>query len=156
VVVLLIVAAAAPASAARAVEPAGPWATVNLCDTADHPDTVGVRGSMPGSRASERLFMRFRVQYLDGADNRWRDVGKKADSGFVGVGSGKAVRRQGGRDFTIRPPERGGYVLRGIVDFQWRQGARVVKRAQRQTRRGHPGTPGADPAGFSAATCNVS
>jgi len=111
---------------------------------------------MPGSRASERLFMRLRVQYLDAATNRWRYVGAKADSGFIGVGSGKARRRQGGRNFTVRPPERGDYTLRGIVDFQWRRGTRVVKRAQRQTRRGHPGTPGADPARFSAETCRVS
>ena len=147
--------ATAPVATAAAA-PTGPWATVNVCDTGDNPDTIGVRGSMPGSRASERLFMRLRVQYLDAATNRWRYVGAKADSGFIGVGSGKARRRQGGRNFTVRPPERGDYTLRGIVDFQWRRGTRVVKRAQRQTRRGHPGTPGADPARFSAETCRVS
>jgi hypothetical protein len=34
-----------PAAAAR---DAGPWATVNVCDTTGHPDGIGIRGSMPG------------------------------------------------------------------------------------------------------------
>src|SRR5262245_47393421 len=25
------------------------WATVNVCDTVGHPDSLGIRGSMPGS-----------------------------------------------------------------------------------------------------------
>ncbi len=152
----LIFAAGAPGATAEGA-PAHLWATVNVCDTSAHPDAIGVRGSMPGSRASERLFMRLRVQYLDAATNRWRYVGARADSGFVTVGSGRAKRRQGGRTFTVRPSASGsGYVLRGIVDFQWRKGAKVLRRAQRRTRAGHPGTPGADPSSFSAETCRVS
>jgi hypothetical protein len=153
-VAAVILAAGAVSTSAAA--PAAPWATVNVCDTARHPDTVGMRGSMPGSRASEGLFVRLRVQYLDTASNRWRYVGARADSGYISVGNGKATRRQGGRNFTLRPPASGGYVLRGIVDFQWRRGSAVVRRAQRQTRRGHPGTPGADPSSYSAETCKVS
>ena len=146
--------------AVTAAAPEGPWATVNVCDTDDHPDTIGVRGSMPGSASNERLYMRARVQYLDKATNSWRYV-DKADSGYFSVGTGKARRRQGGRDFKVRPPARGKYVLRGIVDFEWREASkgkklRVVRRAQRQTRRGHPGTAGADPARFSAGTCDLS
>src|SRR5689334_5834249 len=40
------------------------WATINICDTAKHPDTIGIRASMPGSgKAKERMYMRFQVQY---------------------------------------------------------------------------------------------
>ena len=37
------------AAEARKAEP--PWATVNVCDTMDHPNEVGIRGSMPGREA---------------------------------------------------------------------------------------------------------
>lgn len=147
--------AAAPAGA-EAGKPRGPWATVNVCDTPANPDTIGIRGSMPGTGAAgDSLFMRFQVQYLDPVKVRWRYVGAAADSGFVSVGTGKARRRQGGRDFTIRPGTVG-YVLRGIVTFEWRRGPTVTHSARRFTTAGHPGTPGADPAGFTAATCAVS
>ncbi len=133
-----------------------PWATVNVCDTADHPDTIGVRGSMPGYGKDEQLYIRLRVQYLDESANEWRYVAKNADSGFFGIGNGKADRRQGGRNFTVGPPSKGSYILRGIVDFEWRKGSRVVRKAQRRTRKGHPDTPGADPASYTAETCKVS
>jgi hypothetical protein len=61
-----------------------------------------------------------------------------------------------GRTFTIRPPAGGGvFVLRGVAIFEWRRGDSVVRRARRLTRGGHPGTAGADPAGYSAATCTI-
>ena len=146
-----ILALAAPAAAA----PGGPWATVNVCDTSEHPDTIGIRGSMPGSGSGkDDLFMRIQVQYFDPVIVGWRFVGASADSGFVDLGSGKAKRREGGQNFTIRPRKLA-YVLRGFVTFEWRRGGDVVKRQRRLTRPGHPATPGADPAAFSAATCTV-
>ena len=39
----MLLAGASPASATRHL-----WATVNVCDTAAHPDMMGVRGRMPG------------------------------------------------------------------------------------------------------------
>ena len=42
------------------------WATVNVCDTVGHPDSIGIRGSMPGSGdKAELMFMRFQVQVFD-------------------------------------------------------------------------------------------
>ena len=144
-------ALAAPAAAA----PGGPWATVNVCDTAEHPDTVGIRGSMPGSGSGkDDLFMRIQVQYFDPAIVGWRFVGASADSGFIELGSGKAKRREGGQNFTIKPRKLA-YVLRGFVTFEWRRNGNAVKRQRRLTRPGHPATPGADPAAFSAATCTI-
>src|SRR4051794_41784270 len=57
--ILLALAVPAPAAAART-----PWATVNVCDTASNPDTIGIRGSMRGAvAAAPGLFMRFQGQY---------------------------------------------------------------------------------------------
>ena len=144
-------ALAAPAAAA----PGDPWATVNVCDTAQYPDTIGIRGSMPGTgSAKDALFMRIQVQYFDVAPVGWRFVGATADSGFIALGSGKAKRREGGQNFTINPHKLA-YVLRGHVTFEWRRDGEVVRRQRRITRAGHPATPGADPAAFSAPTCTI-
>jgi hypothetical protein len=45
---------------------AGPWATVNVCDTAGHPDGIGIRAAMPGNGAAgDRMLVRLRVQFRD-------------------------------------------------------------------------------------------
>lgn len=132
------------------------WATVNICDTSGHPNTVGVRGSMPGSGVKdERMFMRFQLQYFRASDKRWHNIGVGGDSGFMPVGSARYMVREAGRNFTVRPPRTGSFILRGAVTFEWRQDGEVVRRARKRTRSGHPGTKGADPAAYSAATCEV-
>ncbi len=132
------------------------WATVNVCDTTDHPDTVGIRASMPGSGvAKERMFIRFQLQYLRTSDNTWHNIGSGGDSGFIMVGSGRFKARQTGRNFTVQPPATGVFTLRGAVTYEWRKDGEVVRRARKRTKGGHPRTTGADPATFSAATCDV-
>jgi hypothetical protein len=149
---LATAAAVVPGSASAAAEP---WATVNVCDTEGHPDGLGIRVSMPGSGdAGERMFVRLRVQYR-GRSGNWRAAGPQADSGWLDLGSGRARAREAGRTFTIRAPAAGAFVLRGVAVFQWRRGDAVVRRERKLTRAGHPGTAGADPAGYSAATCTI-
>jgi hypothetical protein len=148
----LLLASVPPAGAAAR----GPWATVNVCDTAGHPDGIGIRGSMPGGGPGVRLRMRFVVQFR-GAGGHWRRVGAGGDSGWIDAGSaGVRGTRQVGRTFTVTPPASGGaYLLRGVVRFQWHHGKTIVRRARALTRGGHPGSAGADPPGYSAATCVV-
>lgn len=145
----------ASANAKRATLKNDLWATVNICDTKDHPDTIGIRGSMPGSgRAKERMYMRFQLQYFDQQGKTWKNNGDSGDSGFVAVGSAAQRRaRESGRNFTVRPPRTGAFYLRGSVTFEWRRGAKVTRRERKSTGSGHPGTRGADPKGFSAAKC---
>lgn len=132
------------------------WATVNVCDTAAHPDGVGIRGSMPGSGvAAEEMFMRFQLQYRAPQDDKWHNIDASGDSGFVDVGSAKYRQRQAGRTFTVRPPKTGGFRLRGTVTFEWRKDGVVVRHARRATTSGHGDTPGADPGGTSTASCLV-
>jgi hypothetical protein len=154
-IVLVLLAGLLPAIAPAQAADRGPWATVNVCDTAGHPDGVGIRGSMPGAGPGVRLLMRFGVQYRAG--RRWRAVGPTGDSGWVDAGvAGPRAARQAGRTFTVVPPASGGaYVLRGVVRFQWRRGKAVIRQARAFTRGGHAGTGGADPPSYSAATCVV-
>ena len=153
---------AAPATSAHAARgatrDATPWATVNVCDTAGYPDGIGIRGSMPGTGdRDDELFLRVQVQYLRRADNSWRALGRGADSGFVDLGHGGAKVRQAGRTFTLSPPGAGrpAFVLRGLVTFEWRRDGEVTRRVRKLTAGGHPDAVGADPEGFSAATCSI-
>jgi len=152
--VLLAAVAAAVPGQAQARQATGPWATVNLCDTAGHPNQIGIRGSMPGLKRKSRMTMRFRVQYLD--DGRWRFITRNADSGQQFVATGKGREHDSGWSFEFVPPKSGGaYQLRGVVNFTWKRKGSVVKRERRVTTAGHPGTAGADPVDFSAATCAI-
>jgi hypothetical protein len=151
--VALLCAAPAAAAAARA-----PWATVNVCDTATNPDTIGIRGSMPAtSTGASELFMRFQVQY-ERSDGTWRFLNAGGDSGFIDAGKARGrSARQAGHSFTVSPPKAGNvYTLRGLVTFEWRaKDGTVVRRARKRTTAAHRSTAGADPAGFSAAECTV-
>ncbi|MCW3070051.1 MAG: hypothetical protein JWL67_2676 [Solirubrobacterales bacterium] len=129
------------------------WATVDVCSPTDQPNTIGIRGSMPGDgRARDKMYMSFRLQYLDAPTNRWTDL-SSASSSYVAVGTG-ASPRQGGRSFQLVPGKTA-YTMRGVVDFQWRRGKKVLESAARPTTAGHRSLAGADPAGFSVATCAI-
>jgi hypothetical protein len=133
------------------------WATVNVCDTTADPDTIGVRGSMPGSgRSGEQMYLRFRVQYFSRSEGRWHNITRGADSDWIAVGSARFKVRQAGWSFRFVPPAGGtSSLLRGVVAFEWRRGAKVVNHAQKRTTASHRSATGADPPGFSASNCEI-
>jgi hypothetical protein len=136
-------------SVAAAREPAL-WATVNVCDTAKQPDSIGIRASMPGAPKGARLTMRFRVQYR--TDNgEWEDV-EDADSGWRNVGLAKGAPVESGWSFTFAHPSKP-VTLRGVVRFRWRRGDSLPRQSEVATEAGHRSSAGADPSGYSAATC---
>ena len=158
---LALAAVAVFAAVARAlpgdvvtVRSADLWATVNVCDTADSPDTIGIRASMPGSPdGSERMYMRFQVQYYSAAEDRWLRVADQGDR-FTYLGRGRKPR-QAGRSLRITSDDDAPLTLRGKVFFEWRSGGKVVRKARAYTTKGHRSTAGADPAGYTAATCVI-
>jgi len=153
---IALVVAVAPAVGHPLTHSRELWATVNVCSPKDQPNTIGIRGSMPGnSHATDAMYMRFRVQYLDTTTNKWIDLSQGADSGFLKVGSA-ALTRQSGRSFQFAPAAgKPAFTLRGYVIFQWRKGATVLETITRPTTAGHTSLAGADPHGFSAATCTL-
>jgi hypothetical protein len=132
------------------------WATIDVCNPANQPDTVGIRGSMPGDgHPHDRMYMSFRLEYLS-ASKQWLNLAGGASSGFVAVGSG-ASARQGGTSFELKPVTgRPAVTLRGVVDFEWRHGKTVVVSGVQATTAGHRSLAGADPADYSAAMCAIS
>ena len=161
---LLAAASAVPASSSSApvrARAAGSvlrsrqlWATINVCNPTDQPDYIGIRGSMPGDgRPHDSMYMSFRLQYMNSSTKHWADLSGTTPS-FASVGSGPA--RQGGQSFQLMPVAgRPAIVLRGLVEFQWRRGKRVLMSAKRPTTPGHVSVAGSDPLGFSAATCQI-
>jgi hypothetical protein len=149
-----VVSAARPATASAGIARA--WATVNVCDTDERPDTIGIRGWMPGLRRKSTMLMRFRVQYRDRM-GRWRTMrGARADSGWVRLGSKAGGEMDAGWSFRIEPPSRGAsFELRGKVIFWWRRGGETLRRRRAITEAGHAGTQGSDPPGYSAASCTI-
>jgi hypothetical protein len=159
VVVLVVAVGATSVAVAPALgrddETLDVWATVNVCDTKAAPDTIGIRASMPGSKdGREGMFMRFQVQYYSESDDRWRRVSDAADARFMSLGKGRKAR-QAGRSLRINPKSSDELTLRGRVFFEWRLDGDVVRKAQATTTKGHRSTAGADPEGYTAATCTI-
>jgi hypothetical protein len=147
---------AKPADGARALLRSPElWATIDVCNTAKQPDTVGVRGSMPGDgHAHDQMLMSFHLQYLN-AVNQWVELEGAASSAFIVVGDGAATR-QGGTSFTLKPHAgKSTFKLRGIVMFKWMHANTIVETARKPTTALHEATEGAEPKGFSAAACSV-
>jgi hypothetical protein len=132
------------------------WATIDVCSPADQPNTIGVRGSMPGdANARDRMYMSFRVQFQETSTKRWVNLASDAHAPWVAVGSGSASR-QDGSSFQITPVAgKPAFLLRGVVAFQWRRGHTVLLAVSRASTAGHRSLAGADPANFSAASCSI-
>jgi hypothetical protein len=151
------IALALPATAAARPAPADPavlWATVNVCDTELYSDTIGIRGSMPGSgRKGETMWMRFRVQLRSPDGAGWHALADGGDSGWRKLGPATVPALESGYSFSFAPPAGEPATLRGVVSTEWRRGSRVMAKARRVTEAGHRSGAGADPAGASAGFC---
>ena len=139
------------------------WATVNICDSPSYPNMVGLRASMPGNGRRQFMFMRFSAFWYRIAERDWQPL-PGGRSGWIHVGSARFRARQAGYSFRVsQPPAGKSFVVRGVVEFQWRVIRRrgddsrwVVKRRLRATTRaGAPGVQESDPPGLSLGACEV-
>jgi hypothetical protein len=161
------------------------WATVNICDTQESPNALGIRLSVPGNGSNERIFARYTAQWWSGAQQEWLTVDGSGKTRWVPVGSADMSSRQAGWTFRfVQPPTGTTYVMRGAVELQWRDRVqktrkahrghaarrpgtlrkkhRKARRAQRVvrertllTKTGMKGVQGGDPAGLSKAMCLI-
>ncbi|HMJ94899.1 MAG TPA: hypothetical protein VK486_03555 [Thermoleophilaceae bacterium] len=147
------------------------WATVNICDTTASPNALGVRTSVPGNGSDERIWARYTAQWWSGAAQEWKTVGGTGVTDWIHIGSADMSARQAGWTFRfVQPPSGTTYVMRGVVEFEWRdevgsaRRARKAHRAQRVavvrqrtllTETGMQGVQGGDPAGTSKAMCLI-
>jgi len=109
------------------------WATVNICDTKNSPNALGIRTSVPGNGSQQHIFSRYTAQWWSEADQKWLTVEGSGVTPWVLVGSADMASRQAGWTFSfVQPPEGTTYVMRGVVELEWRATAAAAKRA-----RGH-------------------
>jgi hypothetical protein len=147
------VALAKPTPVPKATSPLL-WATIDVCDTATHPNTIGIRGSMPGTGdRHEQMYMQFVVEYRS-PTGHWHYL-KDGESALAPVGNGSSKARQAGQDFQVARSSTQTYTLRGVVVFEWRANGRTIAQAVRATHAGHTAGAGADPPDYSAATCTI-
>ena len=106
---------------------------------------------MPGVPRGAARRMRFRVQWKDG-DRRLLVNG--ADTGFRALNRSHGRAIESGWSFEFEPPAKP-ITFRGVVRFKWLRDGRVIARAMEITEIGHRSTAGADPEGYSAATCSI-
>jgi hypothetical protein len=147
------------------------WATVNICDTSGSPNALGIRTSVPGNGSGERIWARYTAQWWSGAAQEWKTVGGSGLTDWVYVGQADMSARQAGWTFRfVQPPTGATYVMRGVVEFQWRDEVEAARRARRTrkaqraavvrertllTETGMKGVQGGDPAGTSKAMCLI-
>ncbi len=131
------------------------WATVDVCNTAAHPDTIGVRGSMPGTGDKhETMYMRFLIEYQS-SSGRWHYFDAGGISGYIPLGDAAAASRQAGQNFRLASNRSATYLLRGVIEFDWRLNGRSIAATVRSTSGGHQVAAGGEPPGFSAASCTI-
>ena len=158
----LITVALAVLPAGTAAQPRDLWTTVNVCNTPSQANKMGVRGHMPGDGTRGKMYMRFTAQFRD-TDGTWKNVGGNGRSSWIYAGSSLFTHQEAGFTFSFDPPQAGDrFVFRGVTDFEWKARRHrhgkvrmvVVEHERLVTVAGHPSS-ASDPAGFSAATCEI-
>jgi hypothetical protein len=162
----LVAAVPAPAALARDAHGRGPsakairaairsaesskllWATVNICDTKGHPDTIGIRGQAPSLPFATTISMKIRVDYWNGS----RFVPDPHATKQVALGDPVDEIVQNGANFRFNPP----VILSGTIQFEWKLAGKVIGRATRFTGHGYKRVADGDPPGYSTATCRMS
>jgi hypothetical protein len=115
------------------------WATVNICDTAKSPNALGVRTSVPGNGTHQRIFARYTAQWWSGEEQKWLTVAGSGVTDWAPLGTADMMSRQAGWTFRfVQPPEGTTYVMRGIVELQWR--GRSSRKGRRFDMARRPGT----------------
>lgn len=125
---LAFMAMAAPAGAATSSSwselGAPKWAAVNVCDSGSH--SLGVRASMPGDALGRRMFIRFSTQWFNHGRGAWRPVAG-SESPWLDAGPGPWLYRSTGWTRSFAPaPAGASFLLRGVVEMQWRSGGAVA------------------------------
>jgi hypothetical protein len=112
--------------------PASLWATVNICDTEASPNALGVRASVPGNGSDQRIFARYRAQWWSSAAQEWKTVGGSGVTDWIHLGDADMSARQAGWTFRfVQPPTGTTYVMRGVVELQWRDQVRASRKSRR-------------------------
>lgn len=133
----------------RASRSKGLWATINICNTRKHRDTVGIRGQIPALGFPTTLSLVIGLDYYVPQSGSFKAIPKVKMT--IPLGTATNGYLQGGATFKFKPPE----ILSGTVEFEWHSGKRLIGSVAEKTTGGHKGVDQADPPKYSAATCRI-
>jgi len=126
------------------------WATINICDTRRHPNTIGIRGQVPALGFQASISIAITVEFFNPDTKRFAPApGAKKSISINNVSQGI---QQGGVTFQF--PIHSG-LLRGSAIFSWKRAGRVIGHTDRPTTGGHRDADFSDPRGYSAPTCTI-
>jgi hypothetical protein len=126
------------------------WATVNICDTKKFPNTLGVRGQMPGLGFGSSLSIDIQVDFFDKTQKRFAPVPSATMK--IPLGRVASGLQQGGATFTFQPHTG---LLSATVEFQWMRAGKVLAHTTRRATGGHTAADFGNPPHFSAAQCTI-
>lgn len=126
------------------------WATFNICNTAKHPRTIGIRGQMLGLGFRTNMSMSFQVEYWSVRQRRYRPIAGATKS--ITLGSAITGLHQDGVTFKFK---RHAGLLAAVVSFDWALGTRPIAHLVRATSKGHPDADNGDPLRFSSGNCRI-
>jgi hypothetical protein len=136
---------------ARAERSHSLWATINLCDTRRYPNTVGVRGQMPGLGFPSWMSMQIHVNYWSKQKHRF--LPSPGSRRLVRLGRSSTLLQQGGALEQFQPHK--GYLFNATIQFIWRRSGKLLGQTTRRTTAGHHGADFGDPKHFSAKQCKI-
>jgi hypothetical protein len=126
------------------------WATINVCDTRKHPNTIGIRGEVPALGFPATISIRLGVDFYSKADKRYEPDPNATQK----IKVGPVTRGIHQRGVTFRFAPHTGR-LRGTATFSWTRNGKVLGSTKRTTTASHHDADFGDPSGFSAATCMI-
>jgi hypothetical protein len=128
------------------------WATINICNTRAHRDSIGIRGQMPALGFPARLAMKIQVDYWVAAAKAFKPVPGSGARAVARLGTVVDGLQQGGHTFRFKP---GAGLLSGTITFQWVRMGRMIGRISKQVTGGHRTVDHGDPPHHTAATCTI-
>jgi hypothetical protein len=127
------------------------WATVNICDTRRHPNTLGIRAQMPALGFPSWLSFQIQLNYYSASKRRFVPISK--GSMLIRLGRWSHGLQQAGASFAFKPHTG---LLNATVNFIWRRSGRLLGQTRRTTTGGHPRADFGNPPHFSAKQCRIS
>jgi hypothetical protein len=135
------------ADVARAERSSGLWATINICNTKAHPDTVGIRGQIPPLGFQNQMQMQIELEYYSVKTGAFEPLSAASAS----AGTSATRLTQEGVNFQVKPPA----VLDGRITFSWTLNHKLLAKTTRTTRAGVTGVRDGKGASSSAAECRI-
>ena len=125
------------------------WATLNICNSKQYPETIGVRGQMPSLGFAAWLSMNIQLNYYSTASRQF--VLLPGGTHTTRLGRSSTKLQQGGATWTFNSP----VLLNASIQFVWRRDGKLLGETTETTTSGHPSAEFGSPAHYSAKQCQL-